>query len=38
MHIAALYDSRFHFDQSLADFQIKQLEEVVEIVRQLQQD
>ena len=38
MHIAALYDSRFHFDQSLADFQIKQLEEVVEIARQLQQD
>ena len=38
MHIAALYDSRFHFDQSLADFRIKHLEEVVDIAGKLQQD
>lgn len=35
MKIAALYDPRFHFDQSLADFQLKQLEEIISIAEKL---
>lgn len=32
MKIAALYDSRFHFDQHLADYHIKNLKEVKDIL------
>lgn len=35
MKIAALIDDRFHFDQSLADYRMKQLDEIPGIVREL---
>lgn len=35
LKIAALIDSRFNFDQSLADFRIEKLEEVISVARQL---
>lgn len=35
MKIAALIDERFHFDQSLADFRIHELEEIKEIIKSL---
>lgn len=35
MKIAALIDDRFHFDQSLADYRMKNLEEIKEIIKSL---
>lgn len=35
MKIAALIDERFHFDQSLADYRMKNLEEIKEIIKSL---
>lgn len=35
MKVAALIDERFHFDQSLADYHMKNLEEIKEIIKSL---
>lgn len=35
MKIAALIDERFHFDQSLADFHMKHLDEIKDIIKSL---
>lgn len=35
MHVAALIDNRFHFDRSLAEFEIESLNDIIALVKQI---
>ena len=35
MHVAALIDSRFHFDRSLAEFELESLEDIPTLIEKI---